>query len=77
MQIRRDEFDLLRRYDLLHNGEYYITCRHKKSKRKKYYIALDTIRFRISKMMKNREAPIDIVNWFYSRFSNKKKVGVE
>lgn len=75
MEIRREEFELLKKYNLVENGEYFITCRHKKSKRKKYHIALDTIRYRIAKLMKNREAPLEIVKWFYSRFSNRKKVG--
>lgn len=35
MQIRREEFFLLRKYKLLDDGEYFITCRHKKSRRKK------------------------------------------
>lgn len=76
MEIRREEFELLKKYDLLKVGEYYITCRHKKSKRKKYHIALDTIRYKITKLMRTREAPKEIVDWFYSRFSNKKKVEV-
>lgn len=75
MQIRREEFFLLRKYKLLDDGEYFITCRHKKSRRKKYYIALDTVRYKIAKLIRNREAPKEIVVWFYSRFSNKKKVG--
>lgn len=75
MEIRREEFFLLMKYNLVNSGEYYITCRHKKSKRKKYYIALDTIRYKITKLMKNREAPKEIVSWFYTRFSNKKKAG--
>lgn len=75
MQIRREEFELLLKFHLLENGEYYITCKHKKSKRKKYYIAVDTIRYKIAKLMKNREAPIEVVNWFYSRLAPKKKVG--
>lgn len=75
MQIRKDEFRLLMKHSLLDKGEYYITCRHKKSKRKKYYIALDTVRYKITKLMRNREAPKEIVDWFYIRFSNKKKVG--
>lgn len=75
MEIRREEFDLLQKYNLLEKGEYYITCRHKKSKRKKYHIALDTVRYKIAKLMRNREAPKEVVNWFYSRF-NKKKAGV-
>ena len=74
MQIRRDEFDLLMKHHLVESGEYYITCRHKKSRRKKYYIALDTIRYKIAKLMRNREAPKEIVDWFYVRLSNKKKV---
>ena len=76
MEIRREEFNLLLKYNLLRVGEYYITCRHKKSKRKKYYIAVNTIRYRIAKLMQNREAPMEIVNWFYSRLAPKKKVGV-
>ena len=75
MQIRREEFILLQKYHLLEIGEYWITCKHKKSRRKKYYIALDTVRYKIAKLMRNREAPKEIVSWFYSRFSNKKKVG--
>ena len=76
MEIRKDEFQLLMKYHLVDHGEYYITCKHKKSKRKKYHIALDTVRYKITKLMRNREAPREIVDWFYSRFSNKKKVGV-
>lgn len=72
MEIRREEFLLLKKYNLVNNGEYYITCKHKKSRRKKYYIALDTIRYKITKLMRNREAPREIVDWFYSRFSKKK-----
>ena len=74
MEIRRDEFFLLMKYHLVEAGEYYITCRHKKSRRKKYYIALDTIRYKITKLMRNRVAPKEIVEWFYTRFSNKRKV---
>ncbi|MBO7693818.1 MAG: hypothetical protein J6T10_14455 [Methanobrevibacter sp.] len=75
MEIRREEFELLMKHHILENGNYYITCKHKKSKRKKYHIALDTVRYKIAKLMKNREAPREIVDWFYGRFSNKKKVG--
>lgn len=75
MLIRRDEFDLLQKSQLINKGEYYITCKHKKSKRKKYYIASDTIRFRIVKLMKERQAPKEIVDWFYNRLSPRKKVG--
>lgn len=76
MEIRREEFELLKKYNILESGEYYITCKHKKSKRKKYHIALDTVRYKIAKLMRNRNAPKEIVNWFYSRFNSKKKAGV-
>lgn len=75
MEIRRDEFLLLMNNHILNNGEYYITCKHKKSKRKKYHIAVDTVRYKIAKLMRNREAPKEVVDWFYNRLSNKKKVG--